>query len=114
MISQWISNALWDGVKLFAGRVHDYFFDPVRAAKRRFADREKWWAYKIKSEQTKDKRDDMRAEWFRIRFDFETSPQDAVKRGDLDPAARQMAIDAVNRALAAKEWQGPAADRAQP
>jgi hypothetical protein len=80
---QWIANCLWDALKLVAGRLHDWAFDPQRAVAARFRDRERWWSYRQKALQTKDPRDDMRAEWWRIRFAFETSPADAIERGDL-------------------------------
>jgi hypothetical protein len=82
-MKQWLANCLWDAVKLASGRLHDWIFDPRRAALARHRDRVRWWAYKLKAEQTQDPRDDMRAEWFRIRFNFETSPAEALVRGDL-------------------------------
>lgn len=91
----WLANVFWDAMWLFLWRVHDWFFDPERAAKARFRDRERWWAYKLKADRTDSKKDDLRAEWFRIRFDFKTPPGDALVRGDLDPTARKIAMDAV-------------------
>lgn len=81
----WIANLLWDALWIVAWRLHDFAFDPDRAAKARFRDRQRWWAYYCKAEQTESKKDDMRAEWFRIRFQFETPPDEALKRGDLEP-----------------------------
>lgn len=100
VVKEWIAKCLWDGLKLFAGQVHDWVFDPQRAAKKRFKDRERWWAYRAKAAQTQDKRDDMRAEWFRIRFNFEVSPEEAIARGDLDPQAREIAMRGVEQARA--------------
>ncbi len=113
-LAQPLANLFWDALKFCAGNVHDWSFDPRRAAGARMRDRQRWWTYKLKAEQTQDKRDDMRAEWFRIRFNFNVDPETALKRGDLDPQTRQLATDAMERARATQEWQGPAADRAKP
>ena len=79
----WIANALWSALAIFAGRLHDWIFDPNRAARIRFKNRETWWFYYQKSLKTKDARDDMRAHWWQIQFDFCTSPEAAKDRGDL-------------------------------
>lgn len=86
-ITAWLADCLWDALKLFAGRLHDFIFDPKRAAEARFRDRERWWRYTQKALATDNTRDDMRAEWWRIRFAFETSPDAAKLRGDLGPVA---------------------------
>ena len=77
------ADILWKALALFLGRVHDWVFDPERAARSRFKNRERWWAYKLKADATKDPRDNMRAEWWRIHFSFETPPITALARGDL-------------------------------
>lgn len=79
----WIANLLWDALAIFLARVHDWIFDPDRAARWRMKNRERWWAYKVKADATDNLRDDRRAEWYRITFDFQTSPDEAVRRGDL-------------------------------
>jgi len=79
----WIANLLWDAMWIFLWRVHDWVFDPDRAARGRMKDRQRWWAYKRKAESTASKKDDMRARWFEIRFDFKTPPDEALARGDL-------------------------------
>lgn len=84
MVREWIANAMWDALKLFAGRVHDWAFNPQRHAKIRFRNRERWWRYVLKAEKTKDPRDDMRAKAWQIEFGFETPPTAAIDRGDLD------------------------------
>jgi hypothetical protein len=81
----WIANLLWDALGIFLGRLHDWIFDLNRAVRGRFRNREIWWRYYCKAKTTGSKRDDMRAEWYRIHFAFKTSPEEAVKRGDLEP-----------------------------
>jgi hypothetical protein len=80
----WLANLMWDALRIFAGRVHDWAFDPQRHARIRMAHRERWWDYYCKAMRTKDKRDDMRAQAWAIEYKFETSPADAKARGDLD------------------------------
>lgn len=80
-----IANILWDALAMFLGRVHDWVFDPQRNARIRMRNRERWWSYVQRAKATKDKRDDMRAEAWRIQFDFKTPPDEAVARGDLTP-----------------------------
>ena len=101
----YIANLLWDALWIFLHRVHDWFFDPKRAAEQRFRDRERWWAYKCKAEATASKKDDMRAEWFRLRFDFNTEPTRAQARGDLNPHPRVIAMKAVEETRA--KFSGP-------
>jgi hypothetical protein len=80
----WIANLLWDALAIFLGRVHDYLFSPARAAAIRFVARQRWWAYTQQAASPTGKaRHDMRAEYFRILFSFETPPADAVARGDI-------------------------------
>ena len=79
----WIENLLWDALKMFAVRVHDWVFDPNRHARIRMKHRERWWAYKVKAEQTKDARDDMRALAWQIEYKFEVPPEVARARGDV-------------------------------
>lgn len=50
---------------------------------------------------TQDPKDDLRAEAWRVEFDFKTPPDEALVRGDLDPGARQMAMDQVEKNRAA-------------
>jgi hypothetical protein len=102
-VKQWLANLLWDALKIFLGRGHDWVFDPQRAALARFRDRERWWAYRQKALATQDPRDDLRAQWFQARFGFETPPSAAINRGDLDPHARQLALDAVEKARATRQ-----------
>lgn len=99
-MKKWIADVLWDALWIFLRRLHDWFFDADRAVRQRFKDRERWWNYKLKAEQTASKRDDMRAEWFRVRFDFKTNPTAALARGDLDPHAKKLAMDAVEQTRA--------------
>lgn len=96
----YLANLFWDAMWLFLWRAHDGFFDPRRAAERRFRCRERWWSYKRKADQTASKKDDMRAKWFEILFAFETPPTDALIRGDLDDHARRMALKAVEETRA--------------
>jgi len=84
-------------VLLLAGWLHDWVFSPERAAKIRMANRERWWRYVRRARSTPFSRDDMRAEFWRISCGFETPPDEARARGDLDPQAQQMAMDAVMR-----------------
>lgn len=79
----WIANLLWDAMWIFLRRVHDWFFNPERHARIRFQHRQRWWAYKLKTDQTQSERDNMRAEAWAIEFDFKTPPDEAVARGDL-------------------------------
>lgn len=79
----WLANALWSALAIFLTRVHDWVFDPARAAKIRFKNREKWWWYHERASKTKNSRDDMRARWWQIQFDFKTPPVEAIARGDL-------------------------------
>lgn len=109
-MTQWLANCLWTAMQMVSIRAHDWFFDPQRAAAARMKNRVRWWAYKLQARATPDGRDDVRAKWFEIRFAFETSPDEANRRGDLDPQNRQMAADVMERARAG---QGPAADRAK-
>lgn len=80
----WLANMLWDALAILLCRVHDWVFDPERAARLRFENRKRWWAYKERADTTFSKRDDKRAEWYRIVFGFETPPEQAIRRGDLD------------------------------
>jgi len=79
----WIANLLWDALAIFLARVHDWIFDPDRAAAWRMKNRQRWWSYKLKADATKSTRDDLRARWYQITFGFETPPDKAVERGDL-------------------------------
>lgn len=97
----WIANLLWDALLIVSVRAHDWVFDPERHARIRFQHRKRWWAYYQKALTTKDPKDDKRAEAWRIEFDFKTPPAEALVRGDLDPGARQMAIDVVEKNRAA-------------
>ncbi|MFH0981830.1 MAG: hypothetical protein V2A79_09855 [Planctomycetota bacterium] len=94
----WLANLLWDALWLCLWRGHDWVFDPERAARIRFANRERWWAYHQKALTSLSKKDDMRADSWRIQFDFKTPPGEAVRRGDLDPHARRLAMAAVEKA----------------
>lgn len=96
----WLANLLWDALKILWARAHDWFFDPARAARKRFRNRERWWAYKLKADATQDPHDDLRAQWWAETFGFETPPLAAVRRGDLDAAARTLAMNAVEKARA--------------
>lgn len=98
----WIANLMWDALLIFSARLHDWVFDPDRHARIRFNHRKRWWAYHQKAQATKDPNDDLRARAWQIEFDFKTPPEEAMVRGDLDPDARQLAMDAVERARAAK------------
>jgi len=91
----YLANLMWDALLIFCTRLHDYIFDPERAARIRFAHRERWWQYKLRAEQTKSKRDDLRAKWWATMFDFKTNPTAALARGDLDQHARDIAMKAV-------------------
>lgn len=82
-IKAWIADQLWNALKLFLGRVHDWVFSPERNARIRMKNRKRWWRYHLKAQRTNDKRDDMRAKAWQIQFKFETSPEDAEERGDL-------------------------------
>ncbi len=113
-MTAWIADLLWSALRIFGVRLHNWVFDPQRAAKRRMRLRERWWAYELKAAATADPLDDIRAEWWRITFNFEVSPEAARRRGDLDPAARQMEKDLAQRARDAAAWNGPASDRAEP
>jgi hypothetical protein len=96
-MSKWIANMLWDALAILSTRAHDWAFDATRHARIRMKHRNRWWDYHCRAEVTKSKRDDMRARAWQIEFDFKTSPDDAVRRGDLDPAARAMAMASVAR-----------------
>ena len=78
-----LANLLWDALAMFAGRVHDWIFDPERHAHIRMKHRRRWWAYHQKAKQTKSTRDDMRANAWAVQFRFETPPEEAINRGDL-------------------------------
>lgn len=86
-MKEWIANLLYDALKMFCGRVHDWLFSAERHARIRFRNRERWWRYQQKADATKDKRDDMRAMAWQIEFDFKTPPTEAKLRGDLGPVA---------------------------
>jgi hypothetical protein len=45
----WLANLMWDALRIFAGRVHDWAFDPQRHARIRMAHRERWWDYYCKA-----------------------------------------------------------------
>lgn len=79
----WLADVFWDALKIFAGRIHDWFFSEDRAARLRMKKREWWWARSEKAKATENPRDDMRARFWQILDDFETPPADAVARGDL-------------------------------
>lgn len=81
-VKAWIADLLWDALKLFLGRIHDWCFDPGRHARIRMKHRERWWKYHQKAMRTKDPRDDMRAKAWAIEYKFETPPVDATMRGD--------------------------------
>ena len=83
-MKHFIANILWDALAMFLGRVHDWVFDPQRNARIRMRNRERWWAYHQKALATKDPRDDARANAWAIQFKFETSPEEAISRGDLN------------------------------
>lgn len=82
-MKQWLANILWDAMLLFCGRVHDWVFDPKRAARVRMKHRQRWWAYEQRARQTESVRDDMRARAWAIQFEFKTPPDEAIARGDL-------------------------------
>ena len=82
--------------KLWKGG-YRWLLDPQRHARIRFARREFWWRWHQRALQTKDEWDDMLAEAWRIEDGFETSPDKAKERGDLDPKARKLAADAMER-----------------
>lgn len=84
-LKAWIADLLWDALKLFAARAHDWAFDPQRHARIRMAHRQRWWRYHQKALSTDDPRDDMRARAWAIQYDFKTPPEEAEARGDLDP-----------------------------
>jgi len=81
----WLVNLMWDALRMVSVRAHDWVFDPDRAARNRMAHRERWWDYRLKAGFTKSERDDRRAEWWRIHFNFKTPPGEAGERGDLEP-----------------------------
>jgi len=81
----WLANMLWDALWIFLRRVHDWAFDPERNARIRMKHRQRWWSYHQRALQTKSERDDMRAQAWAIQFDFRTSPDEALIRGDLEP-----------------------------
>ena len=82
-LMMWLADILVGALKLFAGWVHDWVFDPDRHARIRFHNRERWWKYQQKALATKDHRDDMRAKAWQIQYAFETPPDEAMARGDL-------------------------------
>lgn len=96
----WLANLLWDALCMVSIRLHDWIFDPQRAAVMRFKNRERWYTYKTKAEQTQNKRDDLRARWWAVMFGFETPPIEAMRRGDLDIEARQMAMRKIDEVRA--------------
>ena len=97
----WLADVFWDALMIFGGKLHDWVFSEARATKIRMKNREWWWARTQKAKATANPRDDMRAAFWQILFGFETSPDDAKARGDLDPASRKMAMDAVEAARVA-------------
>lgn len=94
----WLANLIWDALLLVSVRLHDWFFSEERAAKQRFRHRELWWRYACRAAETNSTHDDMRARWWAVQFDFKTPPTEAVARGDLDPHARDVAMDAIRKA----------------
>jgi hypothetical protein len=102
----WIVNLMLDVLRILCRRAHDWLFDPERHARIRFRNRERWWAYKCKADATKDPKDDMRARAWQIEFDFKTSPDDAVKRGDLNMAQRDMAMKSVEKSRDLSRYRG--------
>lgn len=94
-LTLWLADAMWDALRLLAGWLHDWVFSEERAARLRMKKREWWWARTEKAKTTKSPRDDMRARFWQILDAFETPPSEAVARGDLDPASRRAAMDAV-------------------
>jgi len=79
----WLANLLWGAVGLLSQRLHDWVFDPQRAARARLQHRQRWWQYA--SHCAGDKNKERRAQWWAIHFKFETPPDRAVARGDLKP-----------------------------
>lgn len=94
----WMADCLWAALAVVAGRFHDYLFGEERQARIRFWHRERWWKCEQRAMLTGNKRDDMRAKAWAIQFGFQTPPQEAIERGDLDPAARRLAMDAIEKA----------------
>lgn len=78
-----LANWIWDILALVSTRAHNWVFDPKRNARIRMKHRKRWWAYDSKAARTKSKKDDMRAEAWKIQFNFKTSPGAAKHRGDL-------------------------------
>lgn len=79
----WLANVMWGAVGLLSQRLHDWIFDPQRAARQRMKHRERWWQYLCEASGDKNKL--VRARWWQIHFKFETPPDTARKRGDLKP-----------------------------
>lgn len=79
----WLANLIWDALWIVLHRLHDWVFDPARAAQARMRDRDIWWAYKLKADASGDERAIRRAKWFEVRFKFQTDPAAAFRRGDL-------------------------------
>lgn len=97
----WMADLMWGALLIVSRKLHSWVFDPERHARIRFEHRKRWWAYQQKALSTKAPWDDDRARAWQIQFDFKTPPAEAIARGDLDPEARQLAMDHVEKNRAA-------------
>jgi len=79
-----IANMLLGALRLASKRGYCWLMDPARQARIRMAHRRRWWKRYLKAKATRNKYDDMAARAYAIQFNFETTPQDAEERGDLD------------------------------
>lgn len=93
----WLAELMLGALKIAWVSAYKWLLDPDRHARIRFRHRERWWKYYQRALETKSGLDDMLAEAWRIEYDFKTPPAVAKARGDLDPEARKIASDAMER-----------------